>query len=169
MALVTPQPDGRFIGFGSFEGTLKQVSLWQVVLEFLGTVWFVVAIAVILLYAPFWLIGRWVRGARPMDRSLRTAGVVAALSLLAFIGSFVVATDDLLANLGHPTPVSVTLCLSTWMFALATLALTYFAFGKSSLTARRWVRLAGRFCAVGLLLGTGYLGYWGVIGLRTWA
>jgi hypothetical protein len=55
------------------------------------------------------------------------------------------------------------------MFALATLALTYFAFGKGSLTARRWVRLSGRFCAVGLLLGTGYLGYWGVIGLRTWA
>ena len=169
MALITPQPEGRFIGFGSFEGTLKQVPLWQVVLEFLGTAWFVVAIAIILLYAPFWLIGRWIRGARPMDRSLRTAGVVAALSLLAFIGSFVVATDDLLANLGHPTPVSVTLCLSTWMFALATLALTYFAFGKSSLMARRWVRLAGRFCAVGLLLGTGYLTYWGVIGLRTWA
>jgi len=55
------------------------------------------------------------------------------------------------------------------MFALATLALAYFAFGNGSMAARRWVRWHGRFSAVGLLLGAGYLAYWGVIGWRTWA
>jgi hypothetical protein len=45
----------------------------------------------------------------------------------------------------------------------------WWAFGPPSVTARVWVRRMGRFTAIGLGLAVGYLAYWGVIGMRTWA
>ncbi len=168
-ALITPQAEGVFIASGGFGGTLRQVSAWQVVPELIGEAWFVLAVLAIVLYAPFWVLGRWVRGSRPTDRLLRVVGLLSVLSLLGAIAFIVLGAEDMLVNLGAATVFSVGFCAATWLFAVSTLAMVYLAFWRPSTAARPAVQWHGRFCATGLLLGVAYLGYWGVIGLRTWA
>ena len=52
------------------------------------TVWFLLAILAILLYAPFWTIGGLIkRRRRPAERAMRLWPLIAALSLAAFVGS----------------------------------------------------------------------------------
>ena len=169
MALITPQAEGLFIASGGFWGTSRQVPAWQVASELVGGAWFVAAILAIVLYAPFWFLGRWVRGPRPADRLLRCAGLLPVLSLLGAIAFVVLGARDLLVNLGTVSVFSVGFYAATWLFAASTLAMAYMVFGGASAAARPAVRWHGRFCAAGLLLGVAYLGYWGVIGLRTWA
>jgi CubicO group peptidase (beta-lactamase class C family) len=169
LALLTPQPDGLFIGSGGAAGTMRQLPTWIVMAELLGMAWFALAIAAIVLYAPFWLVGRWVRGPRPVDRTLRVAGLLPVLSLLGAVAFVALGTGDVLTNFGAASVFSIGLCVATWLLAASTLAFVYLAFFGSSNAARSVVRWHGRFCAVGLLLGVAYLGYWGIIGVQSWA
>ena len=168
LALLTPQPDGLFIGSGGSAGTMRQMPTWAVMAELLGVAWFALAIVGIVLYAPFWLVGRWVRGPRPVDRTLRVAGLLPVLSLVGAVALVASGTGDVLTNFGSASVFSVGLCVATWLLAASTLAFVYLAFFGSSNVARSVVRWHGRFCAFGLLLGVAYLGYWGIIGVRSW-
>lgn len=169
MALITPQPDGLFIGFGGMGGTLRQVPGWAVTVTLLGVGWFLLAMLAVTIYAPFWFVGRWVRGARPADRTLRVVGLLPVLSLIGVIVFFALGLSDLRTNLGSATVYSVGITAETWAFAATALVFAWMAFGPASRDARRWVRIHARFCAIGFLLASAYLGYWGVIGLKTWA
>lgn len=168
MALLTPQPEGRFIASGGFGGTWRQIPAWEAIAELVGGAWFLLALLAIALYAPFWMIGRWLRGARRGDRTLRVASLLPVAALVMAFLSVALGADDMLAAFGVPSVYSIGLCLATWGFAATTLTLAYCAFGPPSRAARPAVLWHGRFCAVGLLLGAAYLVYWGIIGIRTW-
>lgn len=167
MALVD-NADGRFLAFGGMGGTLRQVPTAAVLVQLLGLAWALLAILVVIAYAPAWMVGRWIRGPHPEDRALRLAGLATVLSLGTVVGTVAIGTADLLMNFGQRTPLAMLLTAATWAFALFAVYHAYLAFGPASAAARRWVRRTGQFTAVGLCLAAGYLGYWGVIGLRTW-
>ncbi len=68
----------------------------------------------IVLYAPFWIFGGLIkRRRRPAERAMRLWPLVAVLSLLAFVGIFMLCSDDLIDRLGNQTVWSEALFLCT--------------------------------------------------------
>jgi uncharacterized SAM-binding protein YcdF (DUF218 family) len=61
------------------------------------TAFVVLSMLSIVLYAPFWIFGGLIkRRRRPAERALRLWPLVAVLSLLAFVGIFMLCSDDLI-------------------------------------------------------------------------
>jgi CubicO group peptidase (beta-lactamase class C family) len=169
MQLLAPGPEGRFIAVGGGMGTLKQVPGWLALTQIVAVAWLVLAIAAIVLYAPFWLLaGVSPRRRRPAERPLRLWPLAAVASLALFAGAFA-AADDMINALGAMTVYSAALCLATVLFALATLGSTVAILRTPPADVRRAVRVHAIAVTVPLVVATVYLLWWGVIGLRTWA
>jgi hypothetical protein len=124
----------------------------------------------ILLYAPFWILGGLSkRRRRPAERGMRLLPLIAVLSLIAFVGTVIGSSDDLIDRLGHLTGWSAAICLATVVFALASLAGALSIVRTPAETVRRGVRRFSLVVTIALLIATVCFAYWGIIGLRTWA
>lgn len=123
----------------------------------------------IVLYAPFRILGGLIkRRRRPVERAMRLWPLVAVLSLLAFVGIFMLCSDDLIDRMGNQTIWSEALFLSTVSYGIAVLfsAIAWWRAPKESV--RRGVRAYSSIVTMALLISAFYLAYWDVIGLKTW-
>jgi len=167
--LLTPNAEGQFIQLGAGEETIKRIPAWFAISEIILTCWFVLAVILVLLYAPFWILGGLSKKRRrPAERSMRLWPLIAVLSLLAVVVIFSVASDDLIPRMGNLTVWSASFFLATVVFALATLAGVVSLWRASKDGVRTGVRRFSTIVILGLVIAAAYFAYWGIIGLRTW-
>ena len=122
-ALLSPNAEGQFIQIGDGTVTMKQIPTWFALAEIALTVWFVLAVVSILLYAPFWIVGGLSKKRRrPAERAIRVWPLLAVLSLLAVVLIFMLASDDLIMRMGNFTIWSLAFSLATISFGVASVA-----------------------------------------------
>jgi len=166
--LLAPNPDGRFIQAGAGT-TFKRIPGWLAIAEILLTIYVVLSIVSILIYAPFWILGGLsAKRRRPAERGMRGWPLIAVLSLFAFVGIFILCSDDLIERLGNRTVWSEALFAVSILFGIATLASVIAWLRTPSDAVRRSVRIYSRTVILALLIAAFYLAYWDIIGLRTW-
>jgi CubicO group peptidase (beta-lactamase class C family) len=166
-ALITPNSEGRFVHLG---GTWKRVPTWLAIFELALFAWFVLALAAILLYAPFWIIGGFIKSRRrPSERSIRFWPLVAVLCLLAFAAIFQVGSNDFITRLGNLTVYSSGLFVTSLMFAISSIAGVLSLWGKRNEPIRKFVRWFSIAVTSALVIATAYFAWWGIIGIRTWS
>ena len=168
LALLTPNDEGRFVqGLGA---VMKRIPTWLAIVEILAVVFVMLSMLTILIYAPFWLLGGISRRRRrPAERAMRFWPLIAVLSLITMVGIVIVSGDDFIQRMGNLTGWSLTVFLSTLLFAVASIASVVVALRSSEGGVRPGVRRFSRIVSIALLIATVYLGYWGLIGVRTWA
>jgi CubicO group peptidase (beta-lactamase class C family) len=166
-ALITPNSEGRFVFIG---GTWKQVPAWFAVGEMLLLLWFMLSLLAIVVYAPFWIIGGFIKSRRrPAERAIRLWPLIAVLSFAASLGLFILAASDPITRLGNLTVWSFGIFFCTLIFAAAAAAGAISLWLARRQQIRRSVRWFSTIVTVALLIGVIYLAYWGVIGIRLWA
>lgn len=167
--LLTPNAEGRFIQAG-LDTVMKHVPTWLAITQILATVFVVLSMAAIVIYAPFWLLGGLSkRRRRPAERSMRLRPVLAVLSLAVFVGSVILTGDDLIERMGNLTIWSGALFMASLAFAVLSLASFFTVWGAPAEGVRPGVRRFSWIVSVALLIATAFLAYYGIIGLRTWA
>jgi CubicO group peptidase (beta-lactamase class C family) len=166
-ALLVPNAAGRFVFIG---GTRKHLPAWLAIAELALLAWFLLALAAIVLYAPFWLIGGLIKKRRrPVERPIRLWPLIAALSLAASIGIMALAGSDAINRLGNLTIWSFGLYLCTLIFAGASLASAGALWLARKQPVRKSVRWFSIAVTTALLIVTIYFAWWGIIGIRLWA
>jgi len=161
-------PEGRFIQTATMS-TFKKLPAWFALAEILITIYVVLAVVAIVIYAPFWILGGLSRRRRrPAERWMRLFPLLAVLSLFAFIALFIVCSDDLIARMGNRTLWSVALEFTTLAFAISVLLGAIAWWRAPQEGVRPGVRLFSRLVTLALLICAAYLGYWGILNLRTW-
>jgi len=167
--LLTPNAEGQFIQIGGAT-TMKRVPAWFVMAEIVLTAWFVLAVVLVLVYAPFWILGGLSKKRRrPAERWMRLWPLIAVLNLVAAIVIFILVSDDPISLLGNLTVWSAAFFLATVAFALASLASALALWRAPKQDVRSHVRRYSMAVTLALLTAAAYLAYWGVIGFRTWA
>ena len=166
--LLAPNVEGRFIQAGGMT-TLRRIPTALALLEIVLTAFVLLSTLSILFYAPFWVLGGLSTARRrPAERAMRLWPLLAVLCLIAFIAIFIVCSDNIIGRMGNLTVWSAALCLTTILFAVATVLSALAVTRAPADGVRRSVRRFSGIVTVGLLLLAAYLGYWGMIGLRTW-
>ena len=169
LALLTPNSEGRFIQAGIMT-TMKHIPAWFAITEIVLTIFVLLSILSILIYAPFWILGGLSRRRRrPAERGMRFWPFMAVLSLLAFVAIFMVSSADVIDRFGNRTPWSEALFLTTIFYAFATLASVWTWWRAPINRVRPGVRRYSRIVILALVIAGLYLASWGLIGLRTWA
>jgi len=165
--LMRPNAEGRFAFLGT---TIQQISVFGAWTRIVLILWFLLALVATALYAPFWMIGGlFKKRRRPQERAMRLWPLIALLSLVVFATLVQFAGADAISRLGHMTVYSVGICLSTVLFAFASVA-SALSLGQAwKREIRGFTRWHSVLVTAGLLIATLYLAYWGVIGIRTWA
>ena len=95
--------------------------------------------------------------------------LIAVLSLTAFVRTITHASIDSVQRFGNLTVWSGTVFVTTIVFAVATLLGAWSVATARSELVRRPVLWFSAIVSVALVIALGYLTYWGIIGLRTWA
>ncbi|HEY1471563.1 MAG TPA: serine hydrolase domain-containing protein [Candidatus Acidoferrum sp.] len=168
LVLLQPKQEGRFIQAGAGT-TMKQIGMWQAMTEIVLTVFVVLAMVSIVVYAPFWILGGLMKELRrPAERWMRLWPLVAVLSLIAAAVIVMLCSADFIARMGNMTGWSVAFFLTTILFAVATLASAVALWRAPEQGVRLGVRRYSALVTAALLIATLYLAYWGIIGLRTW-
>jgi hypothetical protein len=166
-ALLTPNSEGRFIYAGV---PLHRVPTALALAQIALTAFFALALVAIVLYAPVWIIGGFVkRRRRPAERAMRIYPLASALSLVAFVVVFMVSANDVLTRFGNLTVWSAIIFVITILFAAMTIMAAWSAATARSPGVRRWVRRFSLIVSLALVIALAYLAWWGIIGLRTWA
>jgi CubicO group peptidase (beta-lactamase class C family) len=169
LILLAPKSEGLFIQAGAGT-TLKRIPTGLAILEIALTVFVVISILSILLYAPFWILGGLSKKRRrPAERALRIWPLLAVLSLVVFVIIFIVCSDDLITRMGNLTVWSGLIFLTTIAFAVASVASAIAVWRAPAEGVRSGVRRHSIIVTLALLIALAYLAYWGLIGLRTWA
>ena len=167
--LLAPNAEGQFIQLGAGEETIKRIPTWFAISEIILTCWFLLAVILVLLYAPFWILGGLRKERRrPAERGMRLWPLIAVLSLIAVVIIFSVASDDLIPRMGNLTVWSASLFLATVVYALATIAAVVSLWRAPKEEVRTGVRRFSTAVILILLVAAAYFAYWGIIGLRTW-
>jgi hypothetical protein len=118
-------------------------------------------------WAPRKLFGR-MRGVRHL--SVRALPLVAVLWLAAAFAILIAGSAAYpIQRFGTPTVWSVGFCMLTWLFAGTAVVGLVQAVRARRWKVNRWVRRHALAVSVANVVVVGYLGYWGIIGLRTWA
>jgi CubicO group peptidase (beta-lactamase class C family) len=166
--LLTPSPDGRFIQAGAGT-TFKRIPAWLAISEILLTIYVLLSMISILLYAPFWILGGLSkRRRRPAERGMRGWPLIAVLSLVAFVAIFILCSSDLIERLGNRTIWSELLFVISLVFGIAVLAAAVAWWRTPREAVRKGIRIYSRVVIVALLIAAFYLAYWDIIGIRTW-
>ena len=169
LELLTPNTEGRFVQAGIMT-TMKRIPAWLGLGEIVVAAFVALAVVSIVVYAPFWILGGLSkRRRRPAERAMRAWPLIAVLSLAAFVGIFIVCSDDLMVRMGNLTGWSAGLFLLTIAYAVAAVMSAIASWRVPSEAVRCGVRRFSIVVSVALLIAAAYLGYWGIIGLRTWA
>jgi CubicO group peptidase (beta-lactamase class C family) len=167
-ALLTTNQEGRFVQLEAMS-TLKKIPAWYAMLEILLTAYVLLSLVAVIGYAPFWILGGLSkRRRRPAERAMRWFPLLAVLCLLVFVGIFILCSDDLISRMGNHTFWSEALRVTTLAYAVAVLLSAYAWLRAPKENVRRGVRLFSRIVTLALLILAAYLGYWGIINLRTW-
>lgn len=170
VSLLSPHVKGQFIQVGLGMSTMKRIPTWLAIGEISGVGYVFLSIGLILLYAPFWIIGGlFKKRRRPTERSMRIWPLVAVISLIGMVGISVMCSDDLISRLGNVTAWSVSLFLTSIIFAAASVASVIALWRADKRVIRRYVRVHSIIVTTALVITTAYLAYWGIIGLRTWS
>jgi CubicO group peptidase (beta-lactamase class C family) len=165
---LSPRAEGRFIQISTGQVTIKRLPSWLAVLQILLTVYVLLAMASILLYAPFWILGGLSRKRRrPTERAVRWWPLMAVLSLLAIVLVVFVSNPDAITRFGNLTIWSGGIFVLTILFALTSVGSAVAVWRAHEV--RKWVWRYSALVALALLIATAYLAYWGMIGLRMWA
>jgi len=168
LILITPKLEGRYIEVST--DTLKKIPAWFAIVEILLTIYVLLSMVAIGIYAPFWIIGGFRKERRrPAERPLRLWPLLAVLSLVAFVAIFIVSSDDLIPRMGNMTGWSVSLWAMSLLFGVTSLASALISWRKPEDGIRPGVRRFAIIVSLGLLIAALYLAYWGIIGIRTWA
>ncbi|HVM76153.1 MAG TPA: serine hydrolase domain-containing protein [Candidatus Saccharimonadales bacterium] len=168
--LLAPKDGVLYLQTADGMSTAKKLSTVFAWAEILLTVFVVLSVMAIGIYAPFWILGALsAKRRRPAERGMRWWPLVAVLSLAAFVLIFILNSEDLIEKFGNVTGASVALCLTTIVFALAVLASGIAAWRTPAEGVRPGVLRFSRIVSLGLLIALVYLAFWGMIGLRTWA
>jgi hypothetical protein len=172
LELLTPNEEGRFIQAGSEFTTMKRIPTWLAMGELVLTAFVLLSITSILAYGPFWILGGLSKKRRrPAERGMRIWPLMAALSLIAFVGVIIVWADDFegwIVHFGNLTTWSAAVFLATLAFAVTSLGSAIAWWRAPAEGVRRGVRRFSMIVIVALLIATAYLAYSGVIGARTW-
>ncbi|MFZ0861510.1 MAG: serine hydrolase domain-containing protein [Candidatus Sulfotelmatobacter sp.] len=167
--LLSPNDEGRFVQAG-MQTAMKRIPAFLALVQIVATVYVLLSIVAILVYAPFWILGGLSKKRRrPAERGMRLWPLIAVLSLIAFVGIFIVSSDDLIERLGNLTGWSAAVFLTTVIFGLASLGSAISFWRTPAENVRRRVRRFSLVVTMALLIAAAYLAYWGIIGLRTWA
>ena len=167
--LLAPNEEGIFVqsGMGT---TMKRIPAWLAIGQIVATVYVLISMMAILLYAPFWILGGFSRKRRRRaERGLRLWPLIAVLSLIALVGIFILSAGDLIERLGNLTGWSAAVFLVTVTFGIASLGSAISLWRTPAENVRRGVRRFSLAVTLALLIAAVYLAYWGIIGLRTWA
>ncbi|MGA9566634.1 MAG: serine hydrolase domain-containing protein [Candidatus Korobacteraceae bacterium] len=165
--LLTPDVEGRFIQTSVGTRTLKRVPNAVAITEIVLTVFVVVAMVAVVLYAPFWMLGGISKKRRrPRERAMRWWPLIAVLSLAVAVALIAVSGPDIITRMGELTVWSGGVFVCTILFAIASLASAVSVWRAHE--ARKWVKRFSAVVALALVIATAYLAYWGVIGMRTW-
>ena len=138
----------------------------------IGALWFA-SIATSFLYFLVWGVRKW-RGKVPAGPStrIRIWPLFASVSVVAFVWLFSISMSSpsqIFATLGKPTPISVSIMLSTLAFAAFAVLGAWTAVRERGAAMNRFNYW---YCSIssGLhLLVAIYLGWFGIIGIQTWA
>jgi CubicO group peptidase (beta-lactamase class C family) len=168
LALLTPNNEGRFIQAG-MQTTMKKIPGWFAIGQIVLTVFVLLSIIAIIVYAPFWILGGLIKSRRrPAERAMRLWPLIAVLCLVAFVGIFIACSSDLIQRLGNRTVWSEALFVVTLAFGFSALASVYAWLRAPVDSVRPRVRKFSRVVTFALLIAGLYLAYWDIIGLRTW-
>jgi len=167
LILMKPNHEGHFYEVNTV--TMKKIPAWFALGEILLTVYVLLSMIAICIYAPFWIIGGfWKTKRRPAERPLRLWPLIAVLSLLAFVVIFILCSDDLITRMGNMTGWSVSVWATSLVFGVTSLASALISWRKPDEGVRLGVRRFAIVVSLGLLIAAAYLAYWGIIGIRTW-
>jgi len=167
--LLRPNEDGRFVQ-AAMGATMKSIPAWLAIAQIVATIYVLLSMLAILLYAPFWILGGLKKKRRRLaERGLRLWPLLAVLSLVAFVGIITLSGADLIQRLGNLTGWSAAIFLSTVAFGIASLGSAISLWRTPAETVRSGVRRFSITVTIALLIAAVYLAYWGIIGLRTWA
>lgn len=161
-ALLSPNDEGQFayVQFRGFSNTLKRIPAWMAIGELGLAAWVALAMATIVLYAPFWMLGGLVRRhRRPHERWIRIWPLVAVLSVVAeqlIVGPL--ASGNPVARLGNLTPWSIGVFIATFLVAVAPIANTVALWRARGPEVRRAVRYHSIAVTSALLVNAAYLG-----------
>lgn len=176
LQLLTPTAEGQFIQLNwgmrsaSMDVTLKRIPTWLAISEIMITGFVLLAVMSIFIYAPFWIIkGLNKKHRRPAERSLKLWPLVAALSLLSIVIICVLSNMDVaIFRFGNLTVWSFALFLATIIFSVASFASVVALWRAPKRDIRGIILIYSTMITLALVITTTYLGYWRVIGLRTW-
>jgi hypothetical protein len=166
LVLLPVNEEGRFLGIGM--ATRKRIATWIALLEILLTVFVVLSIASIVIYAPCWIIGGLSsKRRRPAERLVRLLPLLSILSFLAGAAGLIWDDGNGITRMGNLTLWSAAFYLGTILFALFAIA-SAIAVWRAQ-TIRATVRRFSITVTAALLIAAAYLAYWGIVGVRTWA
>jgi CubicO group peptidase (beta-lactamase class C family) len=167
--LLPANEEGQFVQADA-QTTMKRIPAWLALGEIVVTAFVALAVVSVVVYAPFWILGGLSkRRRRPAERAMRAWPLIAVLSLAAFVGIFIVCSDDLIERMGNLTVWSTALFLLTIAYAVAVVMSAISSWRVPAEGVRSSVRRFSIVVSVALLIAAAYLAYWGIIGLRTWA
>jgi hypothetical protein len=174
---LLPEEDGKVLVECDGD-TFKKVSALRIWSQAAGVGLVSSLVLSSVLFAPVWIVrmmfGR-LRNAGPL--SVRVMPLLGAAFLIVFdvalaiglYGMFMHNEVDDLSALGTPSPLSITIMLSSIAFALATMASLYVLYRERTAVMNRVVYWHSLAVTGGLLAAAIYYGYWGLIGVRPWA
>jgi hypothetical protein len=161
LILLASKREGLFIQAG-MGATMKRIPTWLAILK--------IALSVFVLLSVLSILGGLsAKRRRPAERALRVWPLLAVLSVVAFVFTFILCSDDLITRLGNLTMWSALIFLWTIAFAFAVLASAVAVWRAPAEGVRPAVRRFSTIVTVALLIALVYLAYWGIIALRTWA
>lgn len=167
VALLKPNAEGRFVEI--FE-TWKRIPAWLAITEIGLVAWFYLAETLIVIYAPFWILGGLIKSRRrPAERAMRLWPVIAVVSLWASLLIFTKVLRGSISLAGTLNIWSFGLFLATLIFGVASLASAVALWTARKQEIRRSVWWFSIFVTSALLIAAGYLAWWGVIGIRIWS
>ena len=170
--LLTQKGEGEFIQLYGGMMTMKRIPTWMAITGMALAAWIALALISVLIYAPFWLMGGTRKNFfRPAEHVILGFPLLAVLSavIAVAIGFFVFNSGNVITLLGNLTVWSGSFFLATVIFAIASLASGLVLWRAPKQGIRGAVRWYSTWVISAMLFSTAYLGYWGVIGLRTWA
>lgn len=119
-----------------------------------------------LVWIPRWLFGRLRHAPHLRARALTLATVVSILGAFSLIA---LAGEDVIGRFGRPTPWALAFCGLTVLFAVLAPCGLWLALRVPVGGTNRVARWHSILVSAANVLGAAYLGYWGIIGLRTWS
>lgn len=168
LALISEHTDGTLVQVDRFL-TLRRIPLWMVWTEILIPVVAILLAAGSVIFALIWL-PRKVFGQLKTVKylSVRALPLLAILSIAVTQITMMRVGDRGVERIGHMTPWSVTIMLSTIAYALFSVLGLVHALRHYRSDIRRMVWWHSFATSLFLTLVATYLAYWGMIGYRSW-